>query len=69
MSALNRKNAWMPKQTPKDRHKTKSLGVRLDEAVIEQFRELAKKNRRTLTAELLLALERHLRDTATKGEE
>lgn len=64
MSAQNRKNAWMSKQTTKDRHKTKSLGVRLDKSLVDKFRELAKANRRTLTAEMALALERHLRDSA-----
>lgn len=44
-----------------DRHKTKALGVRLDPSLVDQFRQLAKTNRRTLTAEMSIAMEHHLR--------
>lgn len=62
MSATARKNAWMAKKLKKDRHLTRPIGVRLDEDLVERIRGIAKENRRTLTAEVAIALERHAKD-------
>ncbi len=51
MSANRQKN---------DRHKQKTVSFRLPEALMGQFRLLAARNRRTLSAEAQLALENRL---------
>ncbi|MBL8798204.1 MAG: hypothetical protein JNM56_30195 [Planctomycetia bacterium] len=51
MSADQRKN---------DRHKQKTVSFRLPEGLMAQFRLLATRNRRTLSAEAQLALEARL---------
>jgi hypothetical protein len=43
------------------RAKTSSLGVRLEASLVDRLAALAKENRRTLTAEVLLAIESYLR--------
>ncbi len=43
-----------------DRHKHKPLGLRLNVRVMNAMRQLAEKNRRTLTAEMEIALEKYL---------
>lgn len=45
-----------------DRHKQKTVSFRLPEALMAQFRLLAEQNRRTLSGEAQLALEKHLTD-------
>lgn len=45
-----------------DRHKTKMFSVRLPKQVMDTLRDIAEKNRRTITAELIIALEKHSRD-------
>lgn len=46
----------------KDRHSSHKM-VRLPEAFHDAIKELAKRNFRSLTGEILLALEKHLRDS------
>ena len=46
-------------RTP-DRHTQKTVSYRLPERLTEAIRELAKRNRRTLSGEVQLALEAHL---------
>jgi len=55
----------MKKTPPKYQHRHKALGIRLDESLVERLRKLAKKNRRTLTAEMSLAIEQHLKNAVT----
>jgi predicted DNA-binding protein len=43
-----------------DRHRQKTVSFRLPEALMERFRALARKNRRTLSGEAQVALESHL---------
>ena len=43
-----------------DRHRRKTVSFRLPEPLMVQFRLLAGRNRRTLSAEAQLALENHL---------
>jgi hypothetical protein len=47
------------KKTP-DRHQQKTVSFRLPEALVEQLRVLAKRNRRTLSGEAQMAFENHL---------
>jgi hypothetical protein len=50
-----------PKEKPSaDRHKGKLLGVRLPADLESALRESAASNRRTLTAEMVLAIEAYL---------
>jgi hypothetical protein len=46
----------------KDRHINPSLGLRFRGELVVRFRQLAKRNRRTLTAEMEIALEKHLQE-------
>lgn len=53
----------MKKKTDKlgpNRHKTPPLGLRPSSILMDLMRTLAAKNRRTLTAELEIAIEAHL---------
>ena len=43
-----------------DRHTTRMLAIRFPDHLSDAMRELAKKNYRTLTAEMRIAVERHL---------
>lgn len=56
----------MGRKRTSDRHKTKMFSVRLPEQVMEQLRAIAEKNRRTITAELIISLEKHFRDEDAK---
>lgn len=47
---------------PNDRHKLRLMGLRLPDELQASLRALAAKNRRTLTAEIQIALEKHLAD-------
>jgi predicted DNA-binding protein len=49
----------MPKKTS-DRHKQKTVSFRLPEPLMELFRTLAERNRRTLSGEVRVAIEKHL---------
>lgn len=51
-----------PKATQADRHKFKVVGFRLPNRLMDAIRNLASENRRTLTAEIELALEKHLQE-------
>lgn len=48
-----------PRKQP-DRHQQKTVSFRLPEALVEQLRDLAHRNRRTLSGEAQVAFERHL---------
>lgn len=52
----------MGRKRTSDRHKTKMFSVRLPKEVMEQLRGIAERNRRTITAELIMSLEKHFRD-------
>jgi hypothetical protein len=43
-----------------DRHKQKTVSFRLPEELMESFRALADRNRRTLSGEVRIAIENHL---------
>jgi hypothetical protein len=43
-----------------DRHKQKTVSFRLPENLMELFRVLASRNRRTLSGEVRIAIENHL---------
>lgn len=49
------------KPSKKDRHVNPILGIRLPDDLMVAFRQLAGDNRRTLTAEVAIALENHLK--------
>lgn len=49
-------------------HQQKTVSFRLPEELMTQLRELAKKNRRTLSGELQIAIEEHLRRTSFPKE-
>ena len=49
----------MPKRNS-DRHKQKTVSFRLPESLMELFRTLADRNRRTLSGEVRIAIENHL---------
>jgi predicted DNA-binding protein len=48
-----------PKRTT-DRHKQKTVSFRLPEGLMDSFRKLADRNRRTLSGEVRIAIENHL---------
>ena len=50
----------MPTKKNSDRHKQKTVSFRLPEALMEYFRALARRNRRTLSGEVRIAIENHL---------
>jgi hypothetical protein len=50
----------MPTKKNADRHKQKTVSFRLPEALMECFRALASRNRRTLSGEVRIAIENHL---------
>jgi hypothetical protein len=53
----------MPMPTKKknsDRHRHKTVSFRLPEGLMELFRSLAARNRRTLSGEVQVAIESHL---------
>jgi hypothetical protein len=51
----------MPKpKRSTDRHKQKTVSFRLPEALMDSFRSLADRNRRTLSGEVRIAIENHL---------
>lgn len=52
-----------------DRHATKMFSVRLPKPVMDKLRAIADKNRRTITAELIISLEKHFRDEDKKPSE
>jgi hypothetical protein len=43
-----------------DRHKQKTVSFRLPETLMDAFRDLANRNRRTLSGEVRIAIENHL---------
>lgn len=43
-----------------DRHKQKTVSFRLPEPLMDSFRRLASRNRRTLSGEVRIAIENHL---------
>jgi len=51
------------KEPPTDRNKHKPLGIRPHTRLMAALRELSKKNRRTLTAEFEIAIEKHLTES------
>src|SRR5437879_514088 len=50
-----------PKKTS-DRHRHKTVSFRLPDSLMELFRSLATRNRRTLSGEVRIAIENHLAD-------
>jgi hypothetical protein len=57
MSAVLAKKRKLPR---KDRHLLRISTFRLSDEILDALRTLAQQNRRTMTAELILALETHL---------
>lgn len=49
-----------PAKKNNDRHKQKTVSFRLPEDLMESFRTLAIRNRRTLSGEVRIAIENHL---------
>lgn len=61
----------MPKpKRSTDRHKQKTVSFRLPEELMDSFRSLADRNRRTLSGEVRIAIENHLaaNSVPTDGE-
>lgn len=54
----------MPTQKKSTASQQKTVSFRLPDTLMEELRELAKKNRRTLSGELQMAIEEHLRRQA-----
>lgn len=54
------------KKQPADRHRHGVIGFRLEKALVDGLKSVAKKNARTLTAEISIALKKHLREEADK---
>lgn len=52
-----------------DRHKQKTVSFRLPEGLMECFRELASRNRRTLSGEVRIAIENHLAANGISAED
>jgi hypothetical protein len=51
-----------------DRHRHKTVSFRLPQPLVEQLRDLAVRNRRTLSGEAQLAFENHVARTSGDGE-
>ncbi len=51
-----------------DRHKQKTVSFRLPEDLMELFRALASRNRRTLSGEVRIAIEKHLAANGVEHE-
>ena len=46
----------------------KSLSIRFPAHILEQMKEMAKRNHRSLNGEILTAIEEHVKRQMTKGE-
>lgn len=52
-----------------DYHRHGVIGFRLEKSLVESLRESAKKNRRTLTAEVSIALEQYLGKSKSEDDD
>jgi predicted transcriptional regulator len=48
--------------------RTKALSIRFPAQLLEQMKEMAKRNHRSLNGEILTAIEEHVKRQKTKGE-